>query len=97
MSPPRKKISAQMKAKIALEAMSGLHTLTEIAEKYGIHPITIGKWKKQMEENAADVFRSKEDNKELKEKDRIIETLYKKVGQREIELDWLKKKVGLEP
>jgi transposase-like protein len=92
MSNIRKKISSELKAKIALEAQSGLHTLTEISEKYGVHPITVSKWKSELQKNAARIFEGKKKNKEMEEKDKIIETLYKKVGQREIEIDWLKKK-----
>jgi len=97
MSNIRKNIGSEMKAKIALEAQSGLHTLTEIAEKYGVHPITVSKWKSELQKNASQIFVSNKKNKQLEEKDKIIETLYKKVGQREVEIDWLKKKVGLEP
>ena len=90
----RKRYSAKFKAKVALEAMSGLSTLEEIASKYGIHPVMVSQWKKKLQENASGAFGNTKEKKELEEKDKKIEALYKTVGQREYELDWLKKKMG---
>jgi transposase len=38
MSVQRKRYSAEMKAKIALEAIKGQKTANEIAAEYGVHP-----------------------------------------------------------
>lgn len=92
-TPKRKQYSAEFKAKVALEAMSNLRTLAEISSAYGIHPVQITKWKSQLQKNAAELFSDKR-KKHLEDKDQLIEELYKQVGQRNVELDWLKKKVG---
>jgi len=96
MSKSRKVHSAEFKAKVALEAMSSLHTLEEIASKHAIHPMMVSKWKKQLQENATGAFElESKQQKELKEKSEQVEKLYQTIGQREYELTWLKKKMGI--
>lgn len=97
MTRSRKRHSAEFKAKVALEAMSGLHTLEEISSKHGIHPVMVSKWKTQLQKHASASFGNTKEKKELEEKNKKIEALYKTVGQREYELDWLKKKMGYNP
>ena len=46
----RRRFSAEFKAKVALEALSGEMTLTELASKYGVHPNMISTWKRQARE-----------------------------------------------
>jgi len=84
------------KAKVALESLSGLLTIEQIASKYEIHPIMVSKWKKKLLEDASNVFEAdkKYDNL-IKEKDEHINKLYQTVGQREYELAWLKKNMGI--
>jgi len=43
----RKRYSAELKAKVALEAIKGHKTANEIASEYGVHPTQIAQWKKQ--------------------------------------------------
>ena len=42
----RRNFSAQFKAKVALEALRGERTLSELAARYEIHPSVITNWKK---------------------------------------------------
>ncbi len=89
----RKKHSKELKARIALDAIKGQKTMSELASEYGVHSNQIGRWKKQLLESAPDIFiRGKDKETEKKEVER--DRLYKKVGQLQIELDWLKKKTG---
>jgi transposase len=53
----------------------------------------IGRWKKQLLEAAPDIF-NREKDKEAEKKEVERDRLYKKVGQLQIEVDWLKKKTG---
>jgi transposase len=87
----KKKFTAKEKAKIALEALREEETLVQIASKYGVHVNQISRWKNQLREDASNIFsdKRKKDNKDLEKK---IEDLYKIIGQRELELEWLKKK-----
>lgn len=87
----RKRHSKDFKAKVALEAIKGQRTVTELAQEYGVHPNQISLWKKQALDSLPAVFGNGKDQDEKKieeERDR----LFKKVGQLQIEVDWLKKK-----
>jgi transposase-like protein len=87
----KKKFTAKEKAKIALEALREDETLVQIASKYEVHVNQISRWKNQLREDASNIFsdKRKKDNKDLEKR---IEDLYKIIGQRELELEWLKKK-----
>ena len=89
----RAKFSKEFKAKVALEAIKGHRTVNEIASEFEVHPSQVNTWKKQAMGGLSDTFERKGKSKEEvseREKDR----LYQKVGQLQIELDWLKKKMG---
>ena len=43
----RRKFSAELKAKVAFEALRGKQTLAELAARYNVHPNLITNWKKQ--------------------------------------------------
>lgn len=81
------------KAKVALELIREAETMVAICSKYSIHPTQAGIWKQQALAGLATVFTDGYP-KELKQKDQLIEELYRQVGQLKVELDWLKKKVG---
>ncbi len=90
MAGPRKRYSAELKAKIALEAIRGEKTANEIAAEYGVHPTQIAQWKKQALDGLPSVF-SRPTDQEKREEDRTA-LLYQQIGQLKVELDWLKKK-----
>jgi len=94
MSSIRRSHSEEFKAKVALEVVKGEKSLAEIAGKYEIHQNLAVRWKRELEAKAAKLFVRKEDEqvKELKEEK---EKLYTALGKRQIEIDWLKKKLGL--
>ena len=52
----RKNFSSQFKAKVALEAIRGVKTITEIAQEFGVHPTQVGQWKKVLQEQASGIF-----------------------------------------
>lgn len=87
----RKNYSAGFKTKVVLEALQERETIQEIGKKYEIHPNQISTWKSQFLSNANSIFEkgvTKTDGE--KEKDE----LFKKVGQLQIENDFLKKVLG---
>ena len=94
MITQRKIHSADFKAKVALEALRNQQTTNQLAGKYGVHPNQVAQWKRQALEALPQIFsdrraRSAQADEELKAQ------LYQQIGQLKVELDWLKKKVGL--
>ena len=49
----RKIFSSDFKAKVALEAIQGVKTLNEIGQEFGVHPVQVGTWKKELQEQAS--------------------------------------------
>lgn len=92
----RKKHTNEYKAKVALAALREDRTMSELASEYGVHPVQIGLWKKAAARRLPRVF-EKGDGSASKEKElkALIEKLYHKIGETEVENDWLKKKLGL--
>lgn len=90
----KKTYTPKQKASIALAAIKG-EALSLLSSTHEVHAVQIGRWKKLIEDEAPGLFADKR-KKENHTKDRIIEELYKTIGQRDIELSWLKKKSGLE-
>lgn len=88
----RKRYSAEFKAKVALEAIRGDLTLSQLGAKYGVHQTMINTWKKQAIENLSTVFESKTDAGQTREAD--IEKLHAKIGQLIVERDFLAKAFG---
>lgn len=87
----RKNHTSGFKTKVVLEALQERETIQEMGKKYEIHPNQISTWKSQFLANAINVFEkgvAKSDDE--KEKD----ALFKKVGQLQIENDFLKKVLG---
>ena len=95
MKTKRRKFSATFKAKVAIEALKERESLAELSRKFEIHPNIISKWKKEFLEHADQAFK---DKKSEADPEVDIEKLYAKIGQLEIERDFLKKslkKIGL--
>jgi transposase-like protein len=92
------KVSKEDKAKIVMIVLRGEKTVNEIASQYAVHPNLVSRWKQQAVNNMAELFedeRQKINRKMYKEQVHKIEQLEKLVGQREYELDWLKKKLSI--
>jgi transposase-like protein len=90
MTQQRKRYSAELKAKVALEAIKGYKTANEIASLYGVHPTQIAQWKKQVLDELPQFFSSYQGQRE-KTDEALIAALYQEIGQLKVELDWLKK------
>ena len=93
MTGKRKRYSAEFKAKVALEALRGELTVSQLATKHGVHQTLIGDWKRQAMDGLATVFSGKADAKEgMREED--VEKLHAKIGQLVVERDFLVKASG---
>ena len=88
------KYSTKKKALVALAAIRG-EKISKLSSKHQIHPNVITKWKGIAEDEIETLFTDKR-KKENKTKDAIIDELYKIIGQREVEISWLKKKYKLD-
>lgn len=89
----RKSFTAAFKSKVAVEAIKGHRTTSELASEFDVHPTQINAWKKQLLESSADAFNGKSDRNQQSadvERDR----LYAQIGKLQVELEWLKKKTG---
>lgn len=91
MAGTRKRHSSEFKAKVALEALKGQKTLNELSSEFGIHPVQIAQWKKQLVEGLPSVFESHSGRQEQAE-EALVAQLYQEIGQLKVELDWLRKK-----
>lgn len=94
MKQQRTTYSADLKVKIALEAIKGQRTINEIAGFYGVHPNQVLTWKKQAVEGLPGLFARKRERAAQAEEE-LKANLYQQIGELKVELDWLKKKVGL--
>jgi transposase-like protein len=81
----RRKHSGSFKAKVALAALAGDKTLAELAHQFEVHPNQITQWKKQLSEQAADIFEyGKKPDPPVD-----LKTLHAKIGQLTLENDFL--------
>lgn len=92
MKKTRRKFTASFKAKVVLEALKERNTIQQLAEKYNIHPNQITSWKKEFLQNADKAFEG-ENTGNLVESEKEKDELYKQIGQLQVEINWLKKKV----
>jgi transposase-like protein len=90
----RRKFTAQFKSKVALEALKGVKTLSELAQQFDIHPNQISMWKKELEDASIELFDKKRGPQKI-EKEDDSSKLYEQIGRLQMELEWLKKKSGI--
>ena len=90
----RTKRTSEFKAKVALAAIRGDQTVTELASLYKVHPNQITTWKRQAQHQLVAAFDNKK-AKSVKADEKLKEELYRQIGQLKVELDWLKKKAGM--
>ena len=94
MTTTRKQYSAKFKAQVAVAAIQGEKTLSQLGTQFKVHPIQIAKWRKSALERLPELFvdgRTRQTNGNEAE----TESLFAQIGRQKVELDWLKKKVGM--
>jgi transposase-like protein len=95
MKDRRRNHSAAFKVKVALAAIKGDKTMAELASEFEVHATQITQWKKQLLEALPEVF-SHRRQRSQQQQDELTAQLYQQIGQLKVELDWLKKKCGLD-
>jgi len=93
MKKQRRKFTKEFKLKVILEALKEQSTMKDLCTKYELYPTQISNWK----QNFLDKAMSTMDAKDLKEvesgNEQEKEKLYAKIGQMQMELEFLKKKL----
>ena len=86
----RKSVTAEFKAKVALDALRSEKTVNELAGAYDVHPNQVSNWKREAQAGLVEIFsvkRGRQAAHELAEGER----LYRQIGRLQVELDGLKK------
>src|SRR5215212_4800976 len=89
MATTRKQYSPKFKARVAVEAIRGEKTLSQLGSQFKVHPIQIAKWRKAALEQLPELFVDGRRRKGSGEPD--SDALYEEIGRLKVELDWLKK------
>ena len=92
MAAARKQYSPKFKAWVAVEAIRGEKTLSELGSQFKVHPIQIAKWRKAALEQLPELYVDGRTRKGSGEANN--DGLYEEIGRLKVELDWLKK-VGM--
>ena len=95
----RKHYTAKQKAEMVLEMLKEEQTTAQISSKHGVHANQLYKWKSQVLEGLPQIFEDDHKTEKAIEAEHEIETneLYVQIGKLSTQLEWLKKKSGIEP
>jgi transposase-like protein len=93
MAGTQKRHAASFKAKVAIEAAKQNKTLAELSKAYGVHPVQISQWKKQLIDGAEALFR---DGRRRDHDDALVRQaeLFEQIGRLNMEVEWLKKRLA---
>ena len=92
MKQSRRNHSSKFKSQVALEALQGEATLAALASRYGVHATQIAAWRKQLLENAGEVFENGTPG--LEDAERQISDLRAKVAELTMERELLSGALG---
>jgi transposase len=93
MKQTRRKFDSAFKTKVVLEALRERDTLSGLAVKYELHPNQISQWKQEFLEKSSQVFDQKRPTS-ASEPEVDISKLYAKIGELQMERDFLKKSLS---
>jgi len=92
MGKKRRKFTEQFKAQVALDAVKGVKTISELASDYQVHPNQVSDWKKQLLSKAPALFASGSKS-DAKSEEELTAPLYEEIGRLKMDLKWLEKKL----
>ena len=93
MVKKRRRHPAAYKFRVALEALEGNKTISQLSSEHEVHASLIQAWKRQLLEEGPSVFATNGDGKQREQEAQEAE-LYEQIGRLKMELEWLKKKVA---
>ncbi|MDX5411661.1 MAG: transposase [Rhodobacterales bacterium] len=88
----RRNHDAGFKAGVALEAVKGERTVSELTAEYGVHPTMIHQWKKALLDGAADIF-ERGGKKAPGIDEETVRALHAKIGGLAVANDFLSRKL----
>jgi len=83
----RRTHSPELKAGVAMEAISGRKTIQEIAAVHAIHPIQVSQWKRQHLDGASELFTRADKSKDKEEGQANEAELFQQIGRLQLELE----------
>jgi putative transposase len=87
MPRKRRSFSATFKSKVALDAIKGLKTISEIAKLHQVHPTQVVLWKRQRLEGVESVFDGPADRKDKAAGEPQTAELYEQIGKLNMQLN----------
>jgi putative transposase len=91
MPRKRRQFTEEFKARVALAALKEDRTIAELAAAFKVHPNQIGVWKKELQERAAELYRTARPELDPAQLAAVTAPLYEQIGRLKVEVDWLKK------
>ena len=91
MKTTRRKFTSKFKAQVAIEAIKERESMTDLAKRFEVHPAQITTWKREFLERADLAFGGQSDAPKLTALEAERDDLYRKVGELEMQRDFLKK------
>ncbi len=82
------------KAKVAIDALKEQKTIAQLSSLYGVHETQIAKWKRLAIDMLTAGFTQKHEKRENEDRE-LIQELYRQIGRLKVEVDFLKKKMGI--
>jgi transposase-like protein len=87
----RRRYSPKLKFQVVLEVLSGQKSPAQVGKAYGVHPNSVGLWRKAFLERGPELFAQEAGTEEY---ERRIAELERLVGQKEVEIALLKNFLG---
>lgn len=91
MGKIRRQHSGKTKLEAAIAMISGKSPVSELSQKYGVHPTVLQRWKNELLEGGPEIFSRR---RQKKEDGPTVDDLQRKIGQLTMDLDFLKKVLG---
>ena|SRR5258708_36247270 len=92
----RKRYTPAFKAQVVLELLKEERPVSKISSEYGVHPNQLYQWKAQALKNLPRLFDEEQAKAKANQANQKLEELYAEIGRLTTQVNWLKKKSGLE-